>query len=140
MWLGLWDPSRAELHFSRAGHPAGILCRSGQHPEPLAADGVPPLGMIAYSSSPPETHIPLGDSDRLILYTDGWTESNSADGQMLGETGMLEALREEEGLALESLPLALYFRLERFVANAALTDDVSLLILERRSEIEPALL
>jgi len=132
MWLGLWDPEKSELHYARAGHPVGILVPVGLHPALLSDSGVPPLGLFPSQEPPPEDVLPLHIGDRLFLYTDGWTDSLNAEGNPLGVDGFMAAVEDTDGLALESVPLALYYQLERFLANAALLDDASLLILEHR--------
>lgn len=131
MWMGVWDSNTAELRYTRAGHPAGILVPPGREPAPLSGDGVAPLGIAAFKSPPPEDLLRLQPDDRLFLFTDGWTESTDASGNPLMVDGLIQALKETDGLALESVPLAMYYHLERFLANASLLDDVSLLILER---------
>jgi sigma-B regulation protein RsbU (phosphoserine phosphatase) len=130
MWLGIWDSSTREIHYSRAGHPQGILWPAEASPVNLESVGVPPLGLIEYAEPPEEKTLRLDIGDRLVLYTDGWTESANKRGEMLGIPRFLDALREMEGLALDQIPLALNFHLERFVANATIDDDISLLIIE----------
>lgn len=130
MWLGVWNPATQELRYSRAGHPQGIIWPSDAPPASLESIGVPPLGLIEYAETPEEKSLPLRIGDRLVLYTDGWTESANSTGKMLGIPGFLEALREMEGLELDHIPLALNFHLERFAANATIDDDISLLIVE----------
>lgn len=96
-----------------------------------------PLGVLPFDTPPLEEVLRLHPSDRLFLYTDGWTESVNAEGDALEVEGFADAIKETDGLALDSVPLALYFRLERYLANAAINDDVSLLILERIAAAPP---
>lgn len=138
MWLGVWNPDAGEIRYARAGHPQSILWRADSTPVNMASDGVPPLGLIDYPDPPDENTIQLYNQDRLVLYTDGWTESANTSGKMMGISGFLEALSAMEGLALENIPLALNFHLERFAANATINDDVSLLIIEHTGESDTA--
>jgi len=130
MWLGLWDPHAKIVRYARAGHPPAVLWPYNGELSLLSNDGVPPVGLVEYCTMPPENVQPLLPGDRLVLLTDGWMESVNTEGKQLGMDGMFEFLHETEGLDLESVPLQAYHQLERYVANAAITDDGSLLIAE----------
>lgn len=137
MWMGVWDPVLKELRFSRAGHPPAILWRRGGQPELLSWAGSPPLGLSEFPAPPEEEAITLEPGDRLALYTDGWIESSNAEGKQLEMKGFMEMLLSTDGLDLESIPLHLNIALERHVANSAITDDISLLMIERLEEGAP---
>lgn len=85
------DPWR--LHFASAGHnPPRWLHADRDEPEALFGDSGLPLGIVEdyeYSSS----EVRLSPGDRLVLYTDGITETFAPSGEMFDTRGIDDALR-----------------------------------------------
>ncbi|MGN9809951.1 PP2C family protein-serine/threonine phosphatase [Micromonospora sp. BQ11] len=74
-------------HYRRicAGHPAELLLRDGAAQPPLPTPTALPLGLAHMRTRPPGiTAHTLQPGDTLLLYTDGITESRSADGELFG--------------------------------------------------------
>ncbi|MEU4215141.1 PP2C family protein-serine/threonine phosphatase [Actinoplanes sp. NPDC026623] len=68
-----------------AGHPAELLLRDGGSLPPLPTPTALPLGLAHMRTRPPGvTRHTLRRGDTLLLYTDGITESRSADGELFG--------------------------------------------------------
>ena len=68
-----------------AGHPAELLLRDGAALPPLPSPTALPLGLAHMRARPPGlTEYTLQPGDTLLLYTDGITESRSADGELFG--------------------------------------------------------
>ena len=68
-----------------AGHPAELLLRDGAALPPLPTPTALPLGLAHMRTRPPGvTEHMLQSGDTLLLYTDGITESRSADGELFG--------------------------------------------------------
>ncbi|MDI6098956.1 PP2C family protein-serine/threonine phosphatase [Actinoplanes sp. NEAU-A12] len=68
-----------------AGHPAELLLRGGTPLPPLPGPTALPLGLAHMRAEPPRvTQHLLEPGDTLLLYTDGITESRSADGELFG--------------------------------------------------------
>lgn len=131
-WLGIWDPRAGTLRCASAAHPPAVLWRRGGRPEffrcevglPLGLTGIPPvLGG--------ETALQLDKGDRIFLYTDGWTESESASGATLEGQDFLEFLENATEQPLGYVPTILFHEFERHTANSRIRDDVSLLVFER---------
>jgi serine phosphatase RsbU (regulator of sigma subunit) len=89
-------PSR-RLMICNAGHPRPLLYRAAQRKwELLGDDGLTshaapsniPLGMLDISEYG-QFDVELESGDCLLSYTDALTEANDADGEMLGEEGLL---------------------------------------------------
>jgi sigma-B regulation protein RsbU (phosphoserine phosphatase) len=131
MWFGLWNPETGQLHYSRAGHPSGILWPAGQDPILLEDPGVPPLGLFSYSQPPPVEALEIPPGCRFVLYTDGWSESFNPKQELYDDAGFLASLKTATGLSLEQVPEVLLRRLQEFVQGGSLDDDISLLIFER---------
>jgi serine phosphatase RsbU (regulator of sigma subunit) len=67
--------------------------------------------------------------DRLVLYTDGWLEAKSVDGETFGEHRFAEALTRLGILGGEALVEELVREVERFAAGK-LDDDLTMLVVE----------
>ena len=81
------DLDRNTIRWSRAGHPAAILV----HPDGSIATiecGGPVLGRFRNASFP-EVELPFPEGSRVVLYTDGVTESRRLDGTPFGEDRLI---------------------------------------------------
>ena len=146
-------PSR-RLTVCNAGHPRPLLYRAGrrhwsllshERSETGAARGPRniPLGMIAISEYE-QFDVELEAGDCLLAYTDALIESSDADGEMLGEHGLLRIMRTLEipasGGHFSVDPRKITEQLlaeiaARYPANLT-NDDVTVLIV-RASDREP---
>lgn len=76
-----------------------------------------------------ETHAQMEPGDRLILFTDGFLEARSAEGDLYGEYRLAETLGRYGALPLEALVEEVVGEVERFAAGK-LDDDLTMLIVE----------
>ncbi|MEU7903450.1 PP2C family protein-serine/threonine phosphatase [Actinoplanes sp. NPDC049118] len=84
-----------------AGHPAELLLRHGAPLPLLPAPTALPLGLAHMRTRPPEiTRHTLQPGDTLLLYTDGITESRSADGELFGLDRLSDFVTEAEARLL----------------------------------------
>ncbi|HQN29118.1 MAG TPA: SpoIIE family protein phosphatase, partial [Mesotoga sp.] len=72
----------------------------------------------------------LSRGDRLILYTDGFTESTNEDGEMFGEERLQDILQGCLDMSLSATKENLRDRFEKFKGIKNAEDDVSLLLIE----------
>ncbi len=140
--------STDELSVSNAGHPRPLHYR--------AADGT--WSVLALEAGGPgeltnlplglddETHygtsrVKLGRGDLVLFYTDALTEAADATGQLLGESGLLEAARRLDPAS--SSPLAIGRSLLDSVAQhrgrVPADDDVTLVVLHHDASPSPRL-
>jgi hypothetical protein len=129
-------PSR-RLIVSNAGHPRPLLYRASEHQWSLlghdggddkrtAAQNIP-LGIMDLTEYE-EFDVELGSGDCLLSYTDALIESRDADGEMLGEAGVLRLLRLRGDVEPQNLIAALLKEIgERFPENLS-EDDVTVLL------------
>jgi hypothetical protein len=85
-----------------AGHPRPLIYRAAQrqwdflhsddHPNPKAGPRNLPLGILSISDYD-QFDIELEVGDCVMSYTDALIESQDADGQMLGESGLLRIMQ-----------------------------------------------
>jgi phosphoserine phosphatase RsbU/P len=121
----LYPGGRVEL--ASAGHPRPLLAdRRGVRP--VEGAGLP-LGLFCeaeYASR--DLHLAAGDV--LVLYTDGWTEAETDEGEY-GIGRAAAALRQAWKLPLPELLAAGRGDMERYLGEAPRGDDLTLLAMRR---------
>lgn len=128
-------PSR-RLTVCNAGHPRPLLYRASTrtwdflgHPHPFAKPGVRniPLGLISVAEYD-HFDLELEPGDRFLAYTDALIESCDADGEMLGEDGLLRIVRLLDEIPPEQQIDSLLREIgQRYPENLS-TDDVTVLL------------
>ncbi|MEU6666848.1 SpoIIE family protein phosphatase [Streptomyces sp. NPDC046727] len=116
----VYDPHRARLQVSSAGHLPPVLIRSGRPPELLDLPTGAPLGVggVPFET----TTLALEPGDQLVLYTDGLVETrNDPIDERLDD--LLRLLRRPDHSTEETCD-----RLLRQLRHPAGHDDVALLI------------
>src|SRR5579862_7273592 len=128
-------PSR-RLSLCNAGHPRPLLYRAAdkrwtllghdEHPEKKGLSNIP-LGMFQVADYE-QFDVELDPGDCVISYTDALMESCDADGEMLGEKGVLRIANLLGDVPAEKLIPAMLREIgERYPDNLA-ADDVTLLV------------
>jgi serine phosphatase RsbU (regulator of sigma subunit) len=121
--------SRGCLQFAGAGHPPAIVIRRGQSPSLLESTCMI-LGLFENAvgaESGVETNLQTGD--RVVIYTDGLTESFNFEHEMLGVDGLREIVAEASNLPLAEMKNQILDRVAAWRHGHA-QDDVSLVLLE----------
>ena len=124
------DLNAGQIRFVQAGHPPPLLIRADGQCEFVGVGGLP-IGLIddaPYDS----TDIQLQPGDRLLLYSDGFTEAVGDDGEMLEEDGFCELVASVSAEArVDEFLQDLYWKLtSKLEKEDGLTDDVSAVLLE----------
>src|SRR5579863_6632037 len=129
-----FEPSR-RMTICNAGHPRPLLFRAAERKwNYLGHDGKPgttpsniPLGLLEMSEYE-QFDVELEPGDCVLSYTDALMESNDANGDMLGENGVLRIARLLGDLEPEKLIDALLREIaERYPENLS-DDDVTVLL------------
>ena len=134
-------PSR-RLTICNAGHPRPLLYRVSQRQwNLLSHDSVDtqarfsnlPLGMFDIAEYE-HFDVELEPGDRLLTYTDALIESRDADGEMLGEEGLLRILRLLGDVSPQTLIETLLAEIaERYPENLS-HDDVTVLVVRANGQ------
>src|SRR6202795_689525 len=130
-----FEPTR-RLSLCNAGHPRPLLFRAADgrwsllghhdHPEKKGLRNIP-LGMFQIADYE-QLDVELEPGDCLVSYTDALMESCDADGQMLGENGLLHIVNLLGDVPGDKLiPSLLQEIAERFPENLS-ADDVTVLV------------
>jgi len=117
------------LQFAGAGHPPAMLVRGGQQPRLLESRSMV-LGLFedaVDSEAVVETALQAGD--RIVIYTDGLTESFNSREEMLGIGGMEEIVHEASSLCLAEMKQEILDRVSNWRTGPA-ADDISLVLVE----------
>ena len=117
------------LEFAGAGHPPALVVRPG-HPPRLLESQSAVLGLLDNAVHCEATiKIPLEAGDRVVIYTDGFTESFNARREMLGVEGFSEILRQTAALSLPDMKQEIVNRVAAWRGGPA-TDDMSLVVVQ----------
>jgi serine phosphatase RsbU (regulator of sigma subunit) len=135
VFYGVLDPQSGTLLYCNAGHNPPYLLKS-DGPLPLGRTGLP-LGIFEDSTWDRGT-AELAPGDALVLYTDGVTDTQTADGALFGQEGLLEVIQGFRGPLATStadaqeMEEAVLAAVHRFVGNAPQFDDLTLMVVARR--------
>jgi len=123
------DLAARSLEFFGAGHPPAMIVKPGAAPILLesrsAILGLMPDAVDAGAA----LKIPVEAGDRVILYTDGFTESFNTRDDMLGVEGLAEIVRETSKLPLSEMTEEIVNRVAAF-RHGPPADDMSLVAVE----------
>ncbi len=67
----------------------------------------------------------------MRVYSDGLTEAMNEEGDFCGEQLLLEILPKCQNLSTEAIGKCLLAEVDRFVGDAPVSDDLSLVLLKR---------
>ena len=119
--------SRGRLCYSNAGHNPPLLIQSGGHVTELA-EGTLPLGLLDNVSFP-EATVQLGPGDLLVLYTDGLTDSENAQGKVFGIDRVLDWAGRQSQLPAAEVEKSLLHFVTEFCNDHRQGDDLTLLVI-----------
>ena len=131
MLLATADMISGRVRYVQAGHPPPLLiANNGQHR--FIGDSGMPIGLL--SAAVFEGHdVLLQPGDKLLLYSDGFTESEMPDGSFLDSTGLLELVIANSNKSGTEFLDDLYWSLCNIRSNSAKAeDDISAVLYEFR--------
>jgi len=126
---GVLDPRTGAVRLVRAGHPFPLLQKAGGAVHLVKPEGFA-VGLFAASEVVTEEFL-LQKGDRLFLYSDGLVDCTNAMGARFTEARLMELVKAGRRLPLTDLVESLRQQILTWRGAHALTDDVSLLALER---------
>jgi sigma-B regulation protein RsbU (phosphoserine phosphatase) len=127
-FLACLDPVNGEIRYANAGHNYPLLRRFDGRIEELST-GATPLGAfpeIQYT----EDCVSLEPGDVLVLYTDGVTETEDAQGEQFGEEGLERLIHDCPDCTAEDL----VNRIQQAVdghGDGSAGDDMTLIVVRR---------
>jgi sigma-B regulation protein RsbU (phosphoserine phosphatase) len=134
VFYGVLDPQTGSLFYCNAGHNPPFLLKAGDV-ESLGRTGLP-LGIVE-DTAWEQGIIQLDRGDALVLYTDGATDAQTADGDLFGQERLLEAIwagrrsSAPPGINAQEIEEAVLAAVHEFVGNAPRFDDLTLMVVTR---------
>ncbi len=133
------DPAAQTVKVARAGHEAPLVYRHATKKiEAVAAPGLA-VGIDngdVFDEVIEDVSVVLEPLDTLVLYTDGVTEATDEEGLDFGRENLKEALLSSGAQSVDFLVKNVVERVQRFSRDAAQSDDITLVALQR-SEPRP---
>lgn len=127
--FGEIDASRPIGRIVQAGHPSPILIRADGAVEYLGGSGFP-VGMLPQARY--ETlEFAFTSGDRLLIYSDGVIETENHAGDLYSEERLLDLISQHANRSTPELLQTLQTSLRSWRGRNELTDDVSVLVVER---------
>ncbi len=131
LFYGLYADSDRTLTFANAGHNPPVLLR-GNDLIRLETGGLA-LGMFPRAEYRQET-VQLKDSDVLVVYSDGLTETRNASGEEYGEDRLLRAVQSARQLPAQQLSGRILDDVDRFSEGTRPFDDLTLIVAKVKDE------
>jgi sigma-B regulation protein RsbU (phosphoserine phosphatase) len=126
LWL---DTDGRRALYSAAGHPPLLRWRLGKL-ERIESNGLL-FGVRPDHDDYPVCAMPVQPRDRFLLYTDGLTEPENAQGDSFDDARLEEVVRENQGRPPSDLSDALLAELGRWQpASTAQQDDITLIVID----------
>ena len=119
------------VHYVNAAHcPPLVLRASG---ELLSLDATAmPVGLMETADFP-VVEQKLADGEKLVIYTDGVTESQNTQGEFFGRKRLRAVLTEHASASCTAIHNAIQEAVSAFTEGAPQADDITVLVLEYRS-------
>jgi serine phosphatase RsbU (regulator of sigma subunit) len=131
VFYGVVDVPGRRLTYARAGHDLPLLLRE-EAVEQLGGKGMvlglAGLGELGLS----EEQLELAPGDRLVLYTDGLTDTRDENGRLFGQERFKATLKAHTDLAPVDFCAAVFADATAFQGGAEQYDDMTLLVVEVR--------
>lgn len=127
LFYGIIDPKTFSMHYVNAGHVPALVLRDGVISE-LSSTG-PPVGFF----ETPEMHLQtfnFAKGDRMLLYTDGISETVDSAGCLFGIDGVKQLLRSNVEADYEEFLERAFETLAEFGTTDPPGDDCSAIVVD----------
>lgn len=130
MLFGYLDLQTGDVEMAQCGHPNAVLLTRDARAQFVGTGGLP-IGLITGAKFERQ-HLTLAPGERLIFYSDGFTECTNNEGDMLDESGFAEILQKNSDQTNEALFDSLVWDLDEFSSGQDLGDDLSCVMVTYR--------
>jgi serine phosphatase RsbU (regulator of sigma subunit)/tetratricopeptide (TPR) repeat protein len=135
VFYGVLDPNTGVVTYANAGHNPPFLLRGG---DAGAVQALEQAGMalgVVHEAVLTEDSVILAPGDSLLLYTDGATDAQGADGELFGAERLLDVALAQQGRSAPEMQQGILAEIHRFVGNAPRFDDLTLAIVTRERSV-----
>lgn len=123
-----------QIEIVNAAHPSPLLYHKKENTFEFVKNNpnaIGPIGLVGIPALYESINIHMESGDELILYTDGLLEIQNKKGDLFGEENLLETIKHNISKEVEEQKDSLYERIKDFRGNAAATDDVTFIIIQK---------
>jgi len=121
---GRVDLDTRTIDIANAGHPWPLLQRRGLGTAPITEELCgPALGFMRGATFNSSVHT-LAQGDRLLLFTDGWTEEPNPQGEEFGTARLLDSLGRHQDTAIEKVLAEVAAEIAVFSGKTTRSDDL----------------
>ncbi|HEX8143236.1 MAG TPA: SpoIIE family protein phosphatase [Pyrinomonadaceae bacterium] len=128
LFLAIYEESTRTLRYTNAGHNAPLLVRAGGAVERLVTGGIM-VGAFDWASYE-EASVELQRGDLLLVFSDGITEAESAEGQEYGEERLMRFAIEHRIMSADELQHAIFDEIDAWSGKLERNDDQTLVIVK----------
>lgn len=132
LFYGVYEPATGTLTYVSAGHMPPLLIHADGSSARLTDGGIA-LGMFEHSKYT-TGQITIQPDELIAIYSDGITEAENPDGRPFDDSGLESVLTANRRLSLSAVGAAVDRAVGQHTADTRLTDDLTLLLLRRRTE------
>ena len=123
------DLDRRRLTMASAGHPAPIVLPADEKPFQPAIPRTPALGLVEKAHFR-ESEIRLENGMKLMLFTDGLTEAQNAEGDEIGVPRIMDFLQQRTPQSIREMIDISLAGVHQFTGSTEQDDDICLLGVE----------
>ncbi len=131
-FYGILEPDIGRLVYANAGHPPGYMI--GVRKGKTHIDSLRPTGMalgVSEQARWQQKMVRFIPGDYLVLYTDGVTEAENAQGAFFGDERVLDAILEKQHGTAQEIQQSLLDAVTRFVGGTP-QDDLAVIVIKRK--------
>ncbi len=131
VFYGILDPATGALAYCNAGHPPPYLysAQAGETARPLPRTGMA-LG-VTDSETWEQAEAQIDAGDALVLYSDGVTDAENAEGVPFGQERLRARVKASLGRPVSEILDSLLAAVQEHAAEAVQSDDVTLMVVTR---------
>jgi serine phosphatase RsbU (regulator of sigma subunit)/pSer/pThr/pTyr-binding forkhead associated (FHA) protein len=126
------DSRSHQLTYINGGHNSPLLARASGEVTRLDIGGFP-VGITPFGDYR-EGWVEIEPGDVMVIYSDGVTESLNEEGEEFGEARLIEIVQKNRGRSAAGLRDRIDEALTKFVGRASAVDDLTIVILKRKTE------
>ena len=130
MILGIVDTETGRMVYGQGGHNPPIRV-TGKGKGVYEPPGGMPLGVFEEAKFG-QRELELAPGESLLVYTDGVTEAMNVAKDLFGEDRLEQAVAGVAGFSAEKIAERVLEKVEGFVMEAERSDDITLLVIQRR--------
>ena len=117
-----------QFHYVNAAHCPALWFRADGTNASLDATGMP-VGLMEEAEFPVREER-LAPGDKLVIYSDGVTESQNVEGEFFGRKRLRDAVAAHAGEPCDAIHDAIQAAVAAFTEGAPQSDDITVLVLE----------